>query len=116
MLPLVFGLLGRLLGLLSTAAGTIITRIWRGRARQTALVAQDAVFNAVGAGFLFTLLLVFLAKFDKYEMHTEISYEVEPSEWNAALFIVWVSSFLVVFAKAIVIVWRPQYVQQAFAV
>lgn len=141
MIPVVFGLLGVLLGLVSCGAGTMITRIWSGRARQTALVAQDAMFNAggalfatlagalvvreylwdttylaVGAAFSVTAALALIAKFDKYEYRNEEEKEAPPPEWNVSVFIAWTSLFLFVFAKTTVIVWGPQYIQQTLGV
>ncbi len=123
-----------------TGAGTQITLLWQGRARQTAIVAQDAMFN--GGGFLFAWLVawflmrdmpfssvylvvlgiiaivVLLAMASDFEAGNTPQKSQEkdpPNEWNARIILLGVSLLLFMLAKISMFAWAPQLVAERFA-
>ena len=129
-------------GIMVCAAGTLIARFWHDKARQSVLVAQDAVFNAGGACFawLVPLMLansfawsatwmtvtvfyvpeIILALVSSLEHGNEsvssAASSQEKTEWNAGFILIGVSLFLFLFAKIVLFVWAPQFVEQKFMV
>ncbi|MCR9277929.1 MAG: MFS transporter [Pseudomonadaceae bacterium] len=123
-----------------TGAGTQITLLWQGRARQTAIVAQDAMFN--GGGFLYAWLatwfltrdmpfssvylvvlgiiavVVLLAMSSDFEAGNEPQKNEEqeaPNEWNARIVLLGVSLLLFMLAKISMFIWAPQLISERFA-
>lgn len=123
-----------------TGAGTQITLLWQGRARQTAIVAQDAMFN--GGGFLYAWLatwfltrdmpfssvylvvlgiisvVVLLAMSSDFEAGNKPQKNDEqdaPNEWNARIVLLGVSLLLFMLAKISMFIWAPQVIAERFA-
>lgn len=140
LLPAVLALFGLAIAITICAAGTLITRLWDGRQRQTALVAQDAMFN--GGGLLFSqlataiivrglgfswlyvalavlaigaCLLTFLSDFDSEETVVEQDDQALVTEWNLPFIIVGFSLLLFMMAKIMLFIWAPQLVEERFA-
>ena len=142
LLSVLFLLVGTCSGVMVCAAGTMIAQTWEGRGRQSALVAQDAVFNGGGAVFAwlvplllaqhfawsstwmvicgFYILVIFLVvttNIESEQSGTEVDNEdVQGTEWNAGFLMIGVSLFLFLFAKIALFVWAPQFVEQTFQV
>jgi len=141
----VFGLLLAIYGVSISIAicgsGTLITRLWSGKARQTVIVSQDAMFNAGGVIFsavatwfitnnfpfsstylavaaviLFVVLLSFVSDFQS-ELIIDVSdsQNIE-TEWNLGIISIGVSLLLFLLAKISIFIWAPQYVEQRFDV
>ncbi len=135
------GLFGVAVSIANCASGTLITRLWSGNARQTVLVAQDAMFNAGGVFFsgitswfvarqylysstylviagIVVLVLVLLALSDFRKELPEPADEDGQgrTEWNTGIVLMGVSLFLFMQAKISIFIWVPQYVEQHFHV
>lgn len=59
MLAVWFAVFGVAISLVACGSSTLITQIWEGKARQTVLVAQDALFN--GGGVIFSMTATWFA-------------------------------------------------------
>ena len=59
MLAVWFAVFGIAISLVACGSSTLITQIWEGKARQTVLVAQDALFN--GGGVIFSMTATWFA-------------------------------------------------------
>ena len=57
LLPYLLVIMGVCASIVVCAGGTLITRIWKGKQRQSVLVAQDAMFN--GGGVIFAYVATF---------------------------------------------------------
>jgi fucose permease len=136
-----FTVFGVAISLASCGSGTLITQIWSGSARQTVLVAQDAMFNGGGVVFsmattwfitnslpfsstylvitgiiVFVLILSFVTNFRK-DLNKEVQEDSEgKTEWNAGIIIMGISLLLFMMAKISMFIWAPQYVEQKFEV
>lgn len=122
-------------------SGTLITRLWIGHARQTILVAQDAMFNGGGvifaamttwfasqalpfsstylvvAGIIVVVLATtWLSNFRSEDFIVVDDQERLTTEWNASIVLVGISLLLFMTAKIAVFIWAPQYVAARFAV
>lgn len=121
-------------------AGTIISRGWRGKPRQTLLVLQDVMFNGGGIGF--TLIATFyiaqnLRWTTTYATAAAIALaaailaaittldsrpsqrtadEDKRTEWNPGVILVGISVLLFMTAKISVFLWAPQFVEQTLNV
>jgi len=121
-------------------SGTLITRLWDGRARQTVLVAQDAMFNGggvifaaiatwfAGNAFAFSatylvvaaiivcvLILVIIANFDSSDFVIAHNEKVV-TQWNFSFLLIGFSLLLFMTAKISIFIWAPQYVEAKFGV
>jgi fucose permease len=120
-------------------AGTLITRLWNGRARQTALVAQDAMFN--GGGLLFStvatglivrslafswlyvflaviavlaLLLALTSDFADGQAQSSDEPLAGPTEWNLPFIMLGISLLVFMLGKISLFIWAPQLVDARF--
>ncbi len=125
----------------SCGSGTLITQLWSGRARQTVLVAQDAMFNGGGVIFsiittwfvanqfpfsstymvvagiiVFVLVLSLVSNFKKDLSHHSEEEGQTRTEWNAGIILTGISLLLFMLAKISMFIWAPQYVEQRFNV
>ena len=126
--------------LLACGAGTLIARVWVGRARQAILISQDAVFN--GGGILVSIVtpLLLAGGFHWATIHlfvaaiavsialisslaaifpTEISGEAVSklpitAGWNSGLVLAGLSLLLFFLAKISIFVWSPQFAESRF--
>jgi MFS transporter, TsgA protein len=141
-LPYLLVIIGVTASIVACAGGTLITRLWLGKRRQSVLVAQDAMFNGggvifayiatffinnnfawsatymvVGGIFLFVAVLAILSSFDSGELPQKREDEEGiRTEWNAGFLILGLSLLLFLLAKISLFVWAPQFVEQKFAV
>lgn len=142
LLPYLLILVGMCASIVVCAAGTLITRIWYGKQRQSVLVAQDAMFNGggvlfayvtsyfisrefswsstymtVGGIFLFVVLLALMSAFEsgKQENSNESLREIQ-TEWNAGFIVIGISLLLFLMSKISIFIWAPQFVEQRFSV
>ena len=122
-------------------SGTLITQLWAGQARQTVLVAQDAMFNGGGVIFsavatwfitrsfpyssiylvvaaivLMVMILVLAADFQSGLIEVPEEDQELETEWNAGIILIGVSLLLFMLAKISIFIWAPQYVEQRFNV
>jgi len=145
LLALWFAIFGVAISLVACGSSTLITQIWEGKARQTVLVAQDALFNGGGVVFsmtttwfvagmyqfsstylvvaaiiVCTLGMIFTANFSKEIISTSPDetavIETVKTEWNPGIIMVGVSLMLFMLAKIAMFIWAPQYVEQKFQV
>ena len=142
LLSILFLLVGTCSGIMVCAAGTLIAQFWHDKARQSVLVAQDAVFNGGGVCFAwlvplllannfawsttwitittFYVLVMILALLSSLEQGSDDTSskesKSETTEWNAGFIMIGVSLFLFLFAKIVLFVWAPQFVEQKFMV
>jgi len=125
----------------SCGSGTLITQLWSGPARQTVLVAQDAMFNGGGVIFsiittwfvtkqlpfgstymvvaaiiIFVLVLSLASNFQKDLTHHSEKNGHSRTEWNMGIILTGVSLLLFMLAKISMFIWAPQYVEQRFNV
>jgi MFS transporter, TsgA protein len=142
LLPYLLVIMGVCASIVVCAGGTLITRIWQGKQRQSVLVAQDAMFNGGGvifayvatffvgnsyawsatymvvAGFfLSVVILTVLSSFDIGEKLQLEEGETEvKTEWNAEFILIGISLMLFLMAKISIFIWAPQFVEQKFSV
>ncbi|MEM1230567.1 MAG: MFS transporter [Pseudomonadota bacterium] len=120
-------------------AGTLITQLWDGRARQTALVAQDAMFNGGGLLFsavvtglvvrslnfswlyvllaafaVFALLLALLSDFGDGDAGRTDAAGPQTTEWNLTFVLLGVSLLVFMLGKISLFVWAPQLIDERF--
>jgi MFS transporter, TsgA protein len=134
-------LFGVAISIAGCGSSTMITRLWTGRARQTVLVAQDAMFNGGGVIFsavttwfvtrsfpfsgtylvvagLITFVVVLVAWSD-FEEDVSVDFgearDIE-TEWNSGIILTGISLLLFMLAKISIFIWAPQYVEQHFSV
>ena len=119
-------------------SATLISQTWHDKRRQSALVAQDAAFNGGGIFFtavtaqliakdvswqfayappaLFALMALVLAAFTRLRTAGQSAQEDrKTTEWNAGIVLVGVAVMIFMAAKLTVIVWAPQFLEQAAA-
>ena len=138
-LPLFFFATGIALGIGVCAASTILTHIWSERERQSALVAQDALFNSGGMIFpyligwllarqfswswgfltvavvaLVIVLLSVVSRFD-FEAGTK-GGEKTRMEWSLGLIVAGVSMCLIIVCQISVVIWLPTFLQEQFLI
>ena len=135
-LPIIFGVIGFLSGMAICTAGTLISKIWKHKHQQVALLSQDAAFNIGGVIFPFTAAYILAAN-----MHWGFNYILAASSLIVVLYLIVISSFefeskqqheegnniktelnlsvalagmflfLVVVGKYIIIIWLPNYAE-----
>ena len=141
MLGLWFAVFGVTVSVAICGSNTLITQLWAGRARQTVLVAQDAMFNGGGVIFsviatwfitnsfpfsstylvvaglvVFVVILSLLSNFQKdLLINFEEDQDIE-TEWNLGIILIGISLLLFMLAKISIFIWAPQYVEQHFSV
>ncbi len=142
MLGFWFAVFGVAISIAVCGSSTLITRLWAGRARQTVLVAQDAIFNGGGVIFatiatwfvtnsfpfsstylvvaglvVFVVILTLVSNFQKDLSidFQEDSQNIE-TEWNMGIILIGISLLLFMLAKISIFIWAPQYVEQHFSV
>jgi MFS transporter, TsgA protein len=142
LLPYLLVILGVCASIVVCAGGTLITRIWQGKKRQSVLVAQDAMFNGGGvifayaatffvgnsyawsatymvvAGFfLSVVVLAVISNFDTGEENLAEESQAEvKTEWNIEFILIGISLMLFLMAKISIFIWAPQFVEQKFTV
>ncbi len=119
-------------------ASTLVSWLWEGKARQTMLLAQDAMFNA--GGIIFTaittaflsrgmhwgstyvvvaavaVLIALIALSTRIDQKYEHGSENDGlTSWSVGILVVGLSVLLFMTAKISIFLWVPQYVEQAFA-
>ena len=135
-------IIGLCASIVACAGGTLITRFWDGKKRQSVLVAQDAMFNGGGVIFAYTatffvshgfawsasymvvggflLLVVILAVFSDFDTDDEgkvVNNDAKTrTEWNTGFVLTGVSLLLFLMAKISIFIWAPQFVEQKFSV
>ena len=135
-LPIILGVIGFLSGMAICIAGTLISKIWKLKHQQVALLSQDAAFNIGGVIFPFTAAYILAAN-----MHWGFNYILAASSLIVVLYLIVISSFefeskqqheegnniktelnlsvalagmflfLVVVGKYIIIIWLPNYAE-----
>ena len=135
-LPIILGVIGFLSGMAICIAGTLISKIWKHKHQQVALLSQDAAFNIGGVIFPFTAAYILAAN-----MHWGFNYILAASSLIVVLYLIVISSFgfeskqqheeenniktelnlsvalagmflfLVVVGKYIIIIWLPNYAE-----
>ena len=135
-LPIILGVIGFLSGMAICIAGTLISKIWKHKHQQVALLSQDAAFNIGGVIFPFTAAYILAAN-----MHWGLNYILAASSLIVVLYLIVISSFefeskqqheggnniktelnlsvvlagiflfLVVVGKYIIIIWLPNYAE-----
>ena len=142
LLALWFTLFGLAISTAVCGSSTLITQLWDGRARQAAIVAQDAMFNGGGVIFAaltgwflsrslpfsstylvtvgFIALALLLVFFSRFETHTDVpgpgGAEPIQTQWNARIILIGISLLLFMQAKITIFIWAPQYITEHFAV
>ena len=142
LLPLLLTVTGICASIGACAGGTLITRLWHGRKRQSVLVAQDAMFNGGGVvfawlaialldrgfrwsssymavgliGLLVALMCVFSSFAEASQAEDKDQASSSASEWNPAFFLIGFSLLLFLMAKIAIFIWAPQFVEQKFNV
>ncbi len=142
MLPVLLVVMGLCASIAACAGGTMITRLWEGKTRQSVLVAQDAMFN--GGGVIFAWITIAFAKQDFSWSSTYVvvgllaflvvvlglvssfadaentivsSQQTQvQTEWNAGFILIGLSLLLFLLAKISIFVWAPQFIEQKFSV
>ncbi len=141
LLALWMAVFGVAISLASCGSGTLITQLWSGKARQTVLVAQDAMFN--GGGVIFSLtatwfitnsypfssiyvvvaaiitFALILSLVSNFERDLASSPEEEgqgKTEWNVGIILTGISLMFFMLAKISMFIWAPQFVEQKFNV
>ncbi len=134
-------LFGIAISVATCGSGTLITQIWSARARQTVLVAQDAMFNGGGVIFsaiatwfitrsfpfsstylvivgliVIVMLLISISNFHKDLQVEADTSEHQKTEWNAGIILIGISLLLFMMAKISIFIWAPQYVENKFSV
>lgn len=128
-----------LIGLLASVqvcgASTLVSWVWSGKRRQTALIAQDAMFN--GGGIVFTAMTTWFLTADYHwastyavvaviallialiaaTMHVDEARDKTraaeiSTSWNPGILIVGVSILLFMTAKISIFIWAPQFAEQ----
>ncbi len=140
LLGLWMAIFGVAISLASCGSGTLITQLWYGKARQTVLVAQDAMFNGGGVIFsltatwfitnsypfssiyvvvaviiTFALILSLISNFER-----DLAFAEEDghgkTEWNVGIILTGISLMFFMLAKISMFIWAPQFVEQKFNV
>ena len=138
-LAALLGLFGFTISVGVCGSGTLITQVWDGRARQTVIVAQDALFNGGGLLFsalatwfiarqysfsavylvlalvvLFSLVLALRADFTKDLLGQQEHPAAGATQWNAGFILLGISLALFMLAKITMFIWAPQYLVAQF--
>lgn len=135
LLWLCFSLFGIAISTAICGSSTLIAQMWEGRARQSAIVAQDAMFN--GGGVLFAALttwflthqypyastylilvvviilvigLILVSNFQQADHPAVESTMPNKTEWNARIILLGLSILLFMLAKISMFIWAPQYI------
>jgi MFS family permease len=141
MLAVWFVAFGVAISIAICGSGTLITQLWSDKARQTVLVAQDAMFNGGGVIFsaiatwfvtinfpysstylvivgiiVFVIILSFFSNFEKDLAYAVADDKDAKTEWNLGIIIIGVSLLLFMLAKISMFIWAPQFVEQKFNV
>ena len=136
LLPIILGLIGLLSGMAICIAGTIISRIWRHKHQQVALLSQDVAFNIGGVIFPFSaayilatgmqwgfsyivaalglIVVLYLSVISSFEFEAKPPHGEEEkikTELNSSVVLAGIFLFLVVVSKYIIIVWLPSYAE-----
>ncbi len=143
LLALWFVLFGLAISTAICGSSTLITQLWDGRARQAAIVAQDAMFNGGGVIFaalttyfltralpfsstylvtvaviLFAIALILLSTFERNLAATPGPGGADPlkTEWNPRIILIGISLLVFMTAKITLFIWAPQYITSHFGV
>lgn len=136
LLPIILGVIGLLSGIAICIAGTIISKIWRHKHQQIALLSQDVAFNIGGVifpfsaayilatgmqwGFSYIVAALGLIVVLYLGVKSSFEFEVKPphgeeekikTELNSSVVLAGIFLFLVVVSKYIIIVWLPNYAE-----
>ncbi len=136
LLPVILGVIGLLSGMAICIAGTIISKIWRDKHQQVALLSQDVAFNIGGVIFPFTaayilaagmqwgfsyiaaasalIVVLYLVVISSFEFEAKPLHDEEDkikTELNLSVVLAGIFLFLVVVSKYIIIVWLPNYAE-----
>ena len=135
-LPIILGVIGFLSGMAICIAGTLISKIWKHKHRQVALLSQDAAFNIGGVIFPFTaayilaanihwgfnyilaasslIVVLYLTVISSFEFESKQQHEEGnniKTELNLSVALAGIFLFLVVVGKYIIIIWLPNYAE-----
>lgn len=138
-LAILFSVSGLAISVAVCGSGTLITQLWKDHARQTVIVAQDALFNGGGVVFsamaawftaralpfsstylvvvgviLLVLVLAVLSDFRKDLLQEHDEDGPITTYWNAGIVIMGISLALFMLAKIAVFIWAPQFVVERF--
>lgn len=136
LLPVILGVIGLLSGIAICIAGTIISRVWKHKHQQVAMLSQDVAFNIGGVIFPFTaayilatdmawgfsyvvaalalivvLYLVIISSFGFESKPPPGEEEKVKTELNSSVVLAGIFLFLVVVSKYIIVVWLPNYAE-----
>ena len=136
LLPIILGVIGLLSGIAICIAGTIISKIWRHKHQQIALLSQDVAFNIGGVIFPFSAayilatgmqwgfsyivaasaltVVLYLSVISSFEFEAKLPHGEEEkikTELNSSVVLAGLFLFLVVVSKYIIIVWLPNYAE-----
>lgn len=136
LLPIILGVIGLLSGIAICIAGTIISKIWRHKHQQIALLSQDVAFNIGGVIFPFSaayilatamqwgfsymvaalglIVVLYLSVISSFEFEAKPPHGEEEkikTELNSSVVLAGIFLFLVVVSKYIIIVWLPNYAE-----
>ena len=136
LLPMILGVIGLLSGIAICIAGTIISKIWRHKHQQIALLSQDVAFNIGGVIFPFSaayilatgmqwgfsyivaalglIVVLYLSVISSFEFEAKPPHGEEEkikTELNSSVVLAGIFLFLVVVSKYIIIVWLPNYAE-----
>ena len=136
LLPIILGVIGLLSGMAICIAGTIISKIWRHKHQQIALLSQDVAFNIGGVIFPFSaayilatgmqwgfsyivaalglIVVLYLSVISSFEFEAKPPHGEEEkikTELNSSVVLAGIFLFLVVVSKYIIIVWLPNYAE-----
>ena len=135
-LPIILGVIGFLSGMAICIAGTLISKIWKHKHQQAALLSQDAAFNIGGVIFPFTaayilaanmhwgfnyilaasslIVVLYLTVISSFEFESKQQHEEGnniKTELNLSVALAGIFLFLVVVGKYIIIIWLPNYAE-----
>ena len=135
-LPIILGVIGFLSGMAICIAGTLISKIWKHKHQQVALLSQDAAFNIGGVIFPFTaayilaanmhwgfnyilaasslIVVLYLTVISSFEFESKQQHEEGnniKTELNLSVALAGIFLFLVVVGKYIIIIWLPNYAE-----
>ncbi len=135
--PLLFCVIGVTAGVGVCAASTIIAQIWQAKQRQSALVAQDALFNSGGMvfpaaiGFMLAhhfswswgflniaiigVVIVLLASVSHFDIANQsASDDSSSSDWPLGLIVAGASLFAIIVCFVTITLWLPQLIEANF--
>ena len=135
-LPIILGVIGFLSGMAICIAGTLISKIWKHKHQQVALLSQDAAFNIGGVIFPFTaayilaanihwgfnyiltasslIVVLYLIVISSFEFESKQQHEEGnniKAELNLSVVLAGIFLFLIVVGKYIIIIWLPNYAE-----